>query len=40
MLSEHYQIDLFKALEKKMDKNEAKYPVDKAKGKSDKYTEL
>ena len=24
----------------KMDKNEAKYPADKAKGKSDKYTEL
>lgn len=24
----------------KMDQNEAKYPADKAKGKSDKYTEL
>lgn len=24
----------------KMSQNEAKYPIDKAKGKSDKYTEL
>lgn len=40
MLSNHYGIDLAEALDKKMDKNEAKYPVEKAKGKSDKYTEL
>lgn len=40
MLSNHYDIDLLKALDKKMDKNEEKYPVEKAKGKSDKYTEL
>jgi len=40
MLSNHYDIDLVKALDKKMDKNEAKYPVEKAKGISDKYTEL
>lgn len=40
MLSHHYKIDLISALEKKMDKNEAKYPVEKAKGKADKYTEL
>lgn len=40
MLANHYKIDLLEALDKKMDKNDAKYPVDKAKGKSDKYTEL
>lgn len=40
MLSNHYNIDLTTALEKKMDKNEAKYPVDKAKGKVTKYSEL
>jgi len=40
MLSNHYDIDLVKALDKKMDKNEIKYPVEKAKGKSNKYTEL
>lgn len=40
MLSNHYNIDLVDALDKKMDQNEEKYPVEKAKGKSDKYTEL
>ena len=40
MLANHYQIDLADALEKKMDKNEEKYPIDKAKGRSAKYTEL
>lgn len=40
MLSNHYNIDLTEALNKKMDKNEAKYPIEKAKGKSAKYTEL
>ena len=40
MLANHYDIDLSKALDKKMDKNEAKYPVDKAKGSAAKYTEL
>ena len=39
-LSDYYDIDLLEALEKKMDKNEKKYPVEKAKGKSDKYTDL
>lgn len=39
-LSEHYNIDLIDACNKKMDKNESKYPVEKAKGKSNKYTEL
>lgn len=40
MLSNHYRIDLAEALDRKMDKNEAKYPVEKAKGSSAKYTEL
>ncbi len=40
MLANHYNIDLTSALEKKMDKNELKYPIEKAKGKADKYTEL
>jgi NTP pyrophosphatase (non-canonical NTP hydrolase) len=40
MLSNHYNINLTEALEKKMDKNEAKYPIEKARGKADKYTDL
>jgi NTP pyrophosphatase (non-canonical NTP hydrolase) len=40
MLANHYDVDLADALEKKMDQNEAKYPVEKAKGVSKKYTEL
>lgn len=40
MLANHYNIDLATALDKKMDKNETKYPVEKAKGNSNKYTEL
>lgn len=34
------EIDLAEAIERKMAANAAKYPVDKAKGRSDKYTEL
>ena len=33
-------LDADEIINSKMDKNEAKYPVDKAKGRSDKYTEL
>ncbi len=40
MLASHYNINLVEALDKKMDKNEQKYPIEKAKGKADKYTEL
>ncbi|MBC2601059.1 nucleotide pyrophosphohydrolase [Puniceicoccus vermicola] len=32
--------DLAETIEKKMSHNAAKYPVDKARGRSDKYTEL
>jgi NTP pyrophosphatase (non-canonical NTP hydrolase) len=40
LLANHYEIDLTQALEKKMLENEAKYPVEKSKGRSDKYTDL
>lgn len=40
MLANHYNINLLTALHNKMDRNELKYPIDKSKGKSDKYTEL
>jgi NTP pyrophosphatase (non-canonical NTP hydrolase) len=40
MLANHYNIDLIKSLDAKMDKNELKYPIDKSKGNSAKYTEL
>lgn len=33
-------VDLAKAIETKLAKNAAKYPVEKARGRSDKYTEL
>ncbi len=39
-LSHDLGIDLNEALEDKLIKNEEKYPVDKAKGNSKKYTEL
>lgn len=40
MLANHYDIDLVQALDQKMSKNEVKYPIEKAKGTSTKYTEL
>ena len=40
LLSDKYNIDINEALSKKMDINEAKYPVHKAKGTSKKYNEL
>ena len=39
-LSDKLGVDLFEITDKKIDKNEKKYPVDKAKGKSDKYDKL
>ena len=38
-IAQIYDIDLSEALEKKMDKNDKKYPVDKFKGSSKKYNE-
>ena len=39
-LADNLGIDLFQAIERKMDLNEAKYPVEKARGSAAKYTEL
>ena len=40
LISHDLKIDILGALEKKMSVNEAKYPVEKAKGTHKKYTEL
>ena len=40
MLSEHYNFDLEKIMNEKIDKNELKYPIDKAFGKANKYNNL
>jgi dCTP diphosphatase len=40
LISHDLGIDIFKAIHKKMEKNEAKYPVEKAKGSHAKYTQL
>jgi NTP pyrophosphatase (non-canonical NTP hydrolase) len=40
LIAERAGIDLLIAAEKKIDKNELKYPVDKARGNARKYTEL
>jgi len=39
-LCNRYNIDLSAAIERKAQKNAAKYPVEKSKGRSTKYTEL
>ena len=39
-LADNLGIDLLKAIATKMDHNEAKYPVEKAKGSAAKYNEL
>lgn len=39
LMSHDLKIDLLEAFEKKMKENETKYPVKKAKGRKDKYTE-
>lgn len=39
-MSQVLEIDILDAINKKMDKNEAKYPVSKAKGVSTKYNKL
>lgn len=40
LLSNKLEIDLLEAFEKKMKKNDQKYPVEKSKGNHKKYTEL
>ncbi len=39
-LGQKYDIDLVKAFERKMDKNEMKYPVEKTRGSNKKYNKL
>lgn len=39
-LADKLNIDIVEATNNKMDKNEAKYPIDKAKGKADKYDKI
>ena len=39
-LADNLGIDLIKAMEQKLKKNSKKYPVEKAKGRHTKYTEL
>lgn len=40
LMSHDLDIDVLSALDKKMKKNEAKYPVEKAKGRHTKYNKL
>lgn len=40
LLSSDLDVDIMKAFEKKMEQNEKKYPIAKAKGSHKKYTEL
>ena len=40
LMSHDMDIDILQVLDRKMKRNEAKYPEDKAKGKHTKYTEL
>jgi NTP pyrophosphatase (non-canonical NTP hydrolase) len=40
MISDKLGIDLIKSTNKKIESNESRYPVDKTKGRSNKYTEL
>ncbi len=39
-IAQLYDLDLTEALERKMDKNDKKYPVDKARGSNKKYNEF
>jgi NTP pyrophosphatase (non-canonical NTP hydrolase) len=39
-IAQRYDLDLSEALDKKMEKNEKKYPIEKAKGSSKKYNEF
>lgn len=40
LMSHDLEIDILRALERKMDINESKYPAEKAKGRHTKYSEL
>jgi NTP pyrophosphatase (non-canonical NTP hydrolase) len=40
LLADKHHLDPFEIIKEKIKKNNEKYPVDKAKGKADKYTDL
>ena len=40
LMADVYGLDLDVIMNEKIDKNEAKYPVEKSRGRADKYTEL
>jgi len=40
LLADYYDINIESALEEKIKKNEKKYPIDKSKGSSEKYSEF
>jgi len=40
LLADHYGFDINTIMNEKIDKNEQKYPIEKAKGKSTKYDKL
>lgn len=40
MMADNLDVDIVDIMNKKIDKNEKKYPVEKSKGNSKKYTEL
>lgn len=40
MMADNLDVDIVNIMNKKIDKNEKKYPVEKSKGNSKKYTEL
>ena len=40
LIADKYQLDVKEIVMEKLAKNAAKYPIEKAKGKSDKYTDL
>ncbi len=40
LMGHDFKIDVFDALEKKMKKNEEKYPIEKSKGRHTKYNKL
>lgn len=40
LMAESLDVDLFAEIDKKLEKNNQKYPVEKAKGNSKKYTEF
>ena len=39
-MAESLEVDIVEVLNEKIDKNEKKYPIEKAKGNSKKYTEF